>query len=123
LHPRHGGIKAGLRAAIFGERSLRADAPDALLRHQLMQVVGQRDVMLDGPYSGLNRTASALLSLHMSSHFQPAGVGGFTDEELDVLHRVWVGLAVHADLDDFGAKQHVLPDRLDDLIRRVRAKI
>ena len=79
--------------------------------------------MLNGPYTSLNRAARAFLGLHMSSHFQAAGIGCFTDEELDVLHRVGIRLAVHANLDYFGAKQYVLPDRLDDLVRRVSVKI
>src|SRR5579864_2519309 len=123
LHARDGAIKRSLRPAIFGKRGFRAHAPDALLRHQFVEVVGEPNVMLNGPYTCLNRTARSFLCLHVSGYFQAARVGRFTDEQLDVLNRIQVRLAVHADLDYLGAKQYILPDRLDDLVGRISVKV
>jgi len=47
-----------------------------------MEVIRQPYVMLNGPYTCLNRTARSFLCLHVSGYFQAARVSRFTDEQL-----------------------------------------
>ena len=74
--------------------------------------------MLDRPDPGVDRPLRPRGGLHVPGHLE-AGLGRLADEELDLLGGVPPALAVDADLDDSGAEERVLPDRLDDLVVRV----
>ena len=52
-----------------------------------------------------------------------AALGGFRDEQLDVLDGVAPRLAIHADLDRLRAEEQVLAHRLDDLVGRVGLEV
>src|SRR5262245_34592728 len=52
-----------------------------------------------------------------------AGFCRFADEQPDLVGRIAVRLAVDTNLDDLRAEEDVLPDGLDDLIRRVGIEV
>ena len=91
-------------------RRLGAGAPDALLRHQLVHLVVQRGrCAIDQMPASIAFRAPASVCTWPSTFM--LGLRGFADDQPDLVGRVAVRLAVHADLDHARAEQHVLPDR------------
>ena len=76
----------------------------------------------DRPDAGLDRVPRAVQRLHVAFDLH-ARLRGLADDQPDLVGGVAVRLAVHADLDHLRAEQHVLADRLDDLVRRVGVEI
>ena len=58
----------------------------------------------------------------MTGHFF-TGIGRLGNEKLQLIHRVWIRLAVYTDFDDLGAVVDVATNGLDDLIIRIGIQV
>ena len=107
---------------IGGQGSLSPDSPDSLLGHQLAGLVIERARVLNRPDARLDRLERACVRLNVTRNLESC-LACLRYEELDLVGRVSVGLAVHADLYYFRPIQDVAANRFDDLIGSVGVQV